>query len=317
MLRRLGNTDLDVSPVAMGCWPIAGMTSVNVNDEDSRRTLRAALDAGINFFDTAYGYGRNGESERLIAQALSNDRDRIVLATKGGMHWDEQGQRVLCARPETLRRECERSLQRLNTTHVDLLYLHAPDPDVPVAESAGALKALLDEGKTRAVGASNLDTEQLDQFAAECPLAAVQPPYNMLQREIEQDILPWCRRHDVAAVVYWPLMKGLLAGKLRRDHRFAAGDSRAKYPMFQGEQWQRNQDFVDRLREIAAAHQRTVAQLVVAWTIRREGITAALCGAKRAHQIEETAAAMQWQLDEETRAKVDQALREREAQEAS
>ncbi|QEG42375.1 aldo/keto reductase [Roseimaritima ulvae] len=310
-LRRLGQTDIEVSPVAMGCWPIAGMTSLDVNDADSLKTLRAAVDAGVNFFDTAYCYGPHGESERLIAQALGQDRQRIVLATKGGAHWNDQGERIIDGRPETLQRELEESLQRLSSTYVDLLYLHAPDPNVPIAESAGMLRRLLEAGKTRSVGVSNCNLQQVQAFAAECPLTAVQPHYNMLQREIEQDLLPWCQQHNVSTVIYWPLMKGLLAGKLPRDHVFAPGDGRAKYPMFQGEEWRKNQDFVDQLRSIAAGIDKTVAQLVVAWTIHQPGISVALCGAKRAYQIEETAGAMGWTLDAETLRRIDQALQQR------
>ncbi len=245
--RSLGPTGIPVSAVAMGCWPISGVSSLDVNEADSRATLQAALDHGVNFFDTAYFYGRDGESERLIARALGHRRDEIVIATKGGMHWDPQGQRVLDARPETLKRECDASLRRLGTDCVDLLYLHAPDPHTPLADSAGALRDLLAAGKTRSVGASNLTLEQMETFHAVCPLAACQPAYNLLQRQIEQDVLPWCRQHGVAVIVYWPLLKGLLAGQLPRDHVFQPGDGRAKYVMFQGDEWQKNQDFVDQL----------------------------------------------------------------------
>ncbi len=310
-MRQLGNTNIEISPVAMGCWPISGMTSLDVNETDSLKTLRAAVDAGINFFDTAYCYGRNGESERLIGKALSPDRDSIVIATKGGLHWDTAGSRVFDASPEALRRECDESLQRLGTDYVDLLYLHAPDPKLPVTESAAALKLLLESGKVRSVGVSNFNVDQLRAFHAVCPISAVQPAYNMLQREIETDIVPWCLEHQASIVVYWPLLKGLLAGKLTRDHQFGAGDGRPKYPMFQGEEWNKNHDFIDELRNIADGLRTTVAQLVVAWTVRQPGITAALCGAKRAYQIEETAGAMNLTLDDETSRLIDQALHRR------
>ena len=137
----------------------------------------------------------------------------MVIATKCGLHCTP-GRQTHDARPATLRRECEESLRRLETDRVELLYLHAPDKNVPVAESAGELKRLMDEGKTRAVGASNVSLAELEEFAAECPLGAFQPPYNMLMRQIENDTLPWCREHGVAVLVYWPLMKGLLAGKI-------------------------------------------------------------------------------------------------------
>jgi aryl-alcohol dehydrogenase-like predicted oxidoreductase len=309
--RRVGQTDLYVTPVALGCWPIAGMTSLDVNDADSLETIAACFDLGINFLDTAYCYGADGESERLIARALGNRRDEMVIATKCGMHWNSRGERVLDARPETLQRECEESLRRLRTDRVDLLYLHAPDPATPLGESAGTLRALLNAGKTRAIGVSNCTFSQLLEFQAVCPLSAVQPVYNMLQREIEHDFVPWCQSQGISVIVYWPLMKGLLAGKLARDHIFDPRDSRKKYPMFQGDEWEKNQDLVARLAGIAREANVTTAQLVVNWTIHQPGITAALCGAKRAAQIAETAQAMQWRLSAQQTAQIEAALAER------
>jgi aryl-alcohol dehydrogenase-like predicted oxidoreductase len=310
-LRPLGESGIQVSAVALGCWPISGMTSLDVNDDDSIRTVQAALDAGVNFLDTAYGYGANGESERLIGRALRGRRDEAVIATKCGLHWDERVQRVLDARPERIRREIDESLMRLETDRVELLYLHAPDGRTPLAETAGALREIVQSGKARAIGVSNFSVQQLEEFTAVCPIAAHQPPYNMLQRQIESDSLPWCRDRGIAVVVYWPLMKGLLAGQLARDHTFAAGDGRSKYPQFQGEEYRKNQDLVDRLREIAAEAGKSVAQVVVNWTIHQPGVTAALCGAKRDHQIVESAGAMGWRLSDEHLARIEAALRER------
>jgi len=306
--RSLGDSGLHVSAVAMGCWPIAGMTSLDVNEADSLATLQAALDHGVTFFDTAYCYGRDGESERLIGRGLGHRRDEIVIATKGGIHYDRQGKRLLDARPETLRRECDESLRRLGTDRVDLLYLHAPDPGTPLTDSAGALRDLMTAGKTRCVGVSNLTVEQLETFHAVCPIAAFQPPYNMLQRQIERDTLPWCRQHGVAVVVYWPLLKGLLAGQLPRNYVFPPRDGRAKYVMFQGEEWEQNQDFVDCLREIARDIGKTVAQVAINWTVHQGGITAALCGAKRPYQIIETAGSMGWRLDDPSLQRIGAAL---------
>jgi aryl-alcohol dehydrogenase-like predicted oxidoreductase len=287
------------------------MTSLDVNEADSLATLHAALDAGINFFDTAYAYGASGESERLIARALGRRRDEVVIATKAGIAWGAAGSRMIDGRPPTLRRHCEESLRRLKTDRVELLYLHAPDPSTPLAESAAALGQLQREGKTRLVGVSNFTLPQLEEFHAVCPLAAFQPPYNMLQRDIERDMLPWCCERVIAVCSYWPLMKGLLAGKLSRDHVFRPGDGRAKYPMFLGDEWQKNQDFLDELRLIAADIGKTTAQVVVNWTIHQPGITAALCGAKRSGQIRETAGAMGWALAPEQLARIDAALARR------
>jgi aryl-alcohol dehydrogenase-like predicted oxidoreductase len=309
--RPLANTGLQVSEIALGCWPIAGMTSPGTSDADGIATIQACFDLGVNHLDTAYMYGRWGESERLIARALGSRRDEMVIATKGGLHWDADGRQTHDARPDTLRRQCEESLRRLGTDRVELFYLHAPDQNVPVYESAGALKQLLDEGKTRAVGASNLSLAQLEEFAAECPLAAFQPPYNMLMRQIEQDTLPWCREHDVAVLVYWPLMKGLLAGKIARDYVFGANDSRHKYPMFLGTERQKNHDLVDQLAVIAQSMGRSVTELVLNWTTHQLGITAVLCGAKRPDQIRECVGASGWRLTSEQLAQIEQSLNDR------
>lgn len=308
--RPLGNTGLRISAVSLGSWPIAGLTSPGVTDADSLATIRSCFDLGINHLDTAYMYGRHGESERLIAQALGQRRKEIVLATKVGQHWDASDRQLCDASPAAVRRQCEESLRRLQTDEVELLYLHMPDPRTPIDESALALRRLMEEGKTRSIGVSNVTLAQMKAFAAVCPIVAYQPVYNMLQREIEADTIPWCQEHGVAVIVYWALLKGLLAGKLARDARFE-NDSRRKYPMFQGEEYQKNLDLVDRLRGIAAASGHTVAQLVVNWTIHRPGITSALCGAKRPEQLRETAPSSGWGLSPEQLAQIDAALAQR------
>jgi aryl-alcohol dehydrogenase-like predicted oxidoreductase len=308
--RQLGNTKIEVSSVALGCWPIAGVTTLGTNDADSIATIQKCFDVGINHLDTAHVYGPNGESEKLIRRALCNRRDEITIATKCGVHY-ENGVMVTDNRPDQLRTECDESLRRLGTDRVELLYLHAHDDKIPIAESAGGLRDLMDEGKTISVGASNCTVEQLEEFQAVCPLTAVQMPYNMLQRDIEKQTIPWCRERNIAVMIYWPLMKGLLAGKLPRDSELDQADSRRKYPMYQGDEWDKNQDFIDKLREVAAQAGRTVAQVVVNWTISQPGITTALCGAKRPAQIEETAGAMGWQLTSELRALIDAAIAKR------
>jgi len=305
--RPLGSSGLAISPIALGCWPIAGVTTLDTNETDSLATIRTCFELGINHLDTAYVYGPHGESETLIRRALGHRRGEMVIATKCGIHYQGAAQ-VVDGRPVALRREVDESLRRLGTDRVELLYLHAPDPSVPIEESAAALGQLQAAGKTRAVGASNCTLEQLQAFHAVTPLAAVQLPYNMLQRDIEVRIVPWCREHQIALTVYWPLMKGLLAGRLPREHQFDPRDNRRNYPMYQGDEWQRNQDFLERLREIAASSGHTVAQLVVNWTIHQPGITAALCGAKRPWQIEELAGAAGWTLTEDERSRVNSAI---------
>ena len=314
--RPLGNSGLSVSPVALGCWPIAGMTSLDVNDRDSQATIEAAIAAGINFLDTAYCYGSDGDSERLIGRtlrepAIQRQRDSLVIATKGGLHWGPQGERVFDGSPGTLHRECRESLRRLQIETIDLYYLHAPDPNTPVAESATAFAELKAAGLIRAAGVSNFTVQQLQEFNAVCPVAAVQPAYNMLQRQIETDLVPFCCERNIAVCIYWPLLKGLLAGKLPRDYQFRPGDGRPKYPMFNGQEWERNQDLLDELWAIAARNGKTVAQLVVQWTIAQPGITSALCGAKRPDQILESAAALENEITAAELAQIEAALARR------
>lgn len=305
--RSLGSSKLSVSPVALGCWPIAGVTTIDTNDADSIATIRACFDLGINHLDTAHVYGPNGESENLIRRALGSRRDEMVIATKCGIHF-EGGEMVTDGRPEQLRRECKESLRRLGTDRVELLYLHSPDKNVPIEESAGALRELMTSGKTRAVGLSNCSLEELQAFHAVCPVAVVQLPYNMLQRDIRQRTVPWCRSNNIGVTVYWPLMKGLLAGKLPRDRSFDPRDGRRNFSVFNEQDWPKNQEFLDRLRAAAALTDHTVAQLVINWTIHQPGITAALCGAKRPWQITESAGAMGWTLTDDQHALIAAAL---------
>lgn len=308
-LRKLGQTDLFVSPVAMGCWPIAGMTSLDVNEADSLKTLHAALESGINFLDTAHCYGADGNSERLVGKAIRDRRDQVVVATKGGIHWDQEQVRHYDGSPARIIQECELSLTRMGIDVIDLYYMHAPDPCVPVAESAIAFAKLLQSGKIRAVGASNFAVDQLEQFHAVCPLTAVQPPYNMLQTEIERDVLPWCLDRQISVVTYWPLMKGLLAGKIRRGHQFDPRDKRLTYDIFQGAKFEQAQRLLDLLDQIAAELDRSVAQVVVNWTYHRPGILSALCGAKRDWQIIETAGALGWCLSESQTRRINEFLK--------
>src|SRR4051812_2528933 len=234
--RPLGNTGLGVSPVALGCWPIAGVTTLNVNDADSIATVQKCFDLGINHLDTAHVYGPNGESENLIRRALAgaggvgSRRDEMVIATKCGIHY-ENGVMITDNRPDRLKLECDESLRRLGTDRVELLYLHAPDDKVPIADSAGALRKLMEQGKTRSVGVSNFTVEQMEEFHTVCPITATQMPYNMLQRDIENRTIPWSRKRNIAVMIYWPLMKGLPAGNLQRGEALEGRNNRRNYPM--------------------------------------------------------------------------------------
>ena len=310
--RAVGHSGIEVGPLGLGCWPLSGMTRSGITPDAAVATVAAALDAGIRHLDTAYCYGEAGESERAIAQAITGRRrDGFVIASKCGIHWEPGRKQCVDGRPEKIRREVEESLTRLGTDHVDLLYLHAPDPTIPIEASAGALSQLLTEGTTRAVGVSNVSLAQLERFASACPLSACQLHFNMLQREIETDILPWCRSHDVAMFVYWPLMKGLLAGRMSRDLVFPTSDSRHKYPMFTGEEFRRNLDFVDALRPVAVRLGCELPDLVLAWTAEQAGITCVLFGATSPEQVQVNARALACGLDDEARRAIATAIQNR------
>lgn len=310
--RPVGSSGIAVGPLGLGCWPLAGMTRSGITPAAAVATVAAALDAGIVHLDTAYCYGEAGESERAIAQALAGHRRAsAVIASKCGIHWEPGRKQCVDGRPERIRAEVDETLTRLDTDHVDLLYLHAPDPSIPIEDSAGTLAELLAAGKTRSVGVSNVSLAQLERFAAACPLSACQMHYNMLQREIEAEILPWCRDRGVAMFVYWPLMKGLLAGGMTRDLVFPTTDSRHKYPMFNGQEFQRNLDFVEALRPVANRLRCELPDLVLAWTAEQPGITCVLFGATSPEQVHTNARALCCELDDEARRTISAAIRAR------
>jgi aryl-alcohol dehydrogenase-like predicted oxidoreductase len=291
--RRLGQSDLEISTVALGCWPMAGITSGPMSDETAVAVIHAALDAGINHLDTAYVYGRSGESERRIAQALRGRRDAVVLGTKVGVYWGDDGNTRRTGRPDVLRRHFEASLRRLEVDHVDLLYLHAAATDTPIAETAGLFRQLQVEGKARVIGVSNLSLAQLEAFHSECRFEACQMRYSFLERGIEaDDVLPWCCQHQVGVVAYEPLAKGLLTGKFARETVFDPDDWRSRSPLVAPERWPMTLEKIEHLRPIADRLNSSLAQVAVGWAISQPGVTAALCGAKRPGQIRETAQAM-------------------------
>jgi aryl-alcohol dehydrogenase-like predicted oxidoreductase len=287
---------LYVSRIGLGCWPMSGISSLGVTDEQSVATIRAALDQGINFFDTAYSYGYDGRSDRVLSQALGQKRSLAIIAHKVGTHWDAQKQRVVDGRPETLLQHAQECLERLKTDYLDVMYLHCPDPKVPIEESAGAIKEICQRGWARYAAVSNVTLEQAAKFAAVCPVVAIQPYFNMFQQEAVKELQPFATNNSISMVCYWVLMKGLLSGHMNRDHVFDPEDRRLSYPNFQGQAWQDAQDVLDHLRRIANELDITVSQLVVAWSLSRPGVSVALLGAKRPEQITETAQSMYMKL---------------------
>lgn len=297
---------LMVSRIGFGCWPIAGVTTLGTTWKDSCDTLQRAHDLGINFFDTAYCYGFAGEADRLLRESLGGSAayEEIVIATKVGMHYTSDQQRIIDGRPETLRREIDHALERLGRQQVDVLYLHLPDPKVPIEQSAEVIAEAVKTGKARFAGVSNVDAQQLQQFRSVCEPTVLQLPHNMLQTDNTQ-LLSSARSGGIATAVYWVLMKGLLAGKMPRDHQLAEGDRRREYDIYNGDAWHQAQDLLDLLRTLAADLSVTVAQLVVAWTLARNEVSVCLCGAKRPEQIEETSAALELVLTPEVISAID------------
>ncbi|XZE20770.1 aldo/keto reductase [Pirellulaceae bacterium SH449] len=299
-----------VSRIAMGCWPIAGVTSLGVTEQASLATVHRAIDEGINFFDTAYSYGFDGESDRILRQVLSERGSEMVIAHKVGQSWDANRKRVVDARPETMIAHAKQCVARLDLDCVDLMYLHAPDPNVPIEESAQALTEIAKLGLARSLGVCNVTCEQAVQFAEHCNLAAIQIPFNMLQQTQHKAMRAFAQERGILLVCYWVYMKGLLAGKLRRNHQFAPQDKRLTYEIFQGEAWLRAQDLIDHLEQIAIAKSCSVSQLVVTWTLQQPGVDVVLLGAKTPDQIAESAGADRVLLDQDELAALDRAITE-------
>lgn len=302
---------LDLPGLALGCWPLAGMTRAGVTREAAVETVAAAIDHGITHLDTAYCYGENGESERAIAQAIKGRQNEVTIASKCGIHWQAGKKQTVDGHPDKIIQEVQESLDRLQLDRLDLLYLHTPDPNIPIQESAGALRRLLDEGTVRAVGLSNGNVEECRLFAETCPLSACQRHFNMLQQEIGPELLPYCQSKQMAMVTYWPLMKGLLTGKMERDHVFSQTDSRHKYPMFRGEEFQKNLDFVETIQSLATQQKMSLVSLVLAWTMAQKGITTVLFGATSAKQVAANAQALGCHLDDSIILSINEAIQQR------
>ena len=321
--RKLGETDIDVSVVTFGAWAIGGWLWGGQDEADAIDAIHTALDAGITSFDTAavYGFGR---SEELLGKVLAGRRDRVRIFTKYGLRWDRPGEGTLRfdtrdnegnpvsvmrnARPDSVIEECERSLKRLNTDYIDLYQCHWPDPTTPIEDTMGAIAKLIEQGKVRASGVSNYTVEQMERAHAVVPLAASQPPFSMVNRKAERDVIPWCIEHNVGVVPYSPLQRGLLTGKITEDYEFGEGDHRADNPYFRPENVRAVNAFLDQIEPIAERHNATLAQLVIAWTIARPGITSPLVGARNRKQARENAAAADIELSEKETSRINELL---------
>jgi aryl-alcohol dehydrogenase-like predicted oxidoreductase len=302
----LGRTGLEVSPIAFGTWQLGGDWGA-FDEPQAVAAIQHARELGINLFDTAQAYGF-GASERLLGRALREElarrRDDLVIATKGGLRMTDEGL-VRDSSPHWLRRGVEESLHALGVDHIDVYQLHWPDPDVPFADTAAALQALVDEGKIRHVGVSNFDAAQITEFARTRPVETLQPPYHLFRREIEADVLPYAQEHDVGVLVYGPLAHGLLTGSMQKDTRFAPDDWRAESPLFQGESFRRNLETVRELGRFARERGHTVSQLAIAWTLAHPAVHVAIVGSRHAAHIEESVAALEVELGDEDLAEIE------------
>jgi aryl-alcohol dehydrogenase-like predicted oxidoreductase len=316
--RKLGYSDLHLTTVGLGTWAIGGGGWVfgwgPQDDNDSIAAIRRALDLGINWIDTAAVYGL-GHSEEIVGQAIAGRRDEVIIATKCGRVWDESSTTPYGRlKAESVRREVEASLRRLNVEVIDLYQIHWPNPDQDIEDAWGVIADLIREGKVRYGGVSNFSVEQLKRVQTIHPVASLQPPYSMLRRGTEEDLLPYCATNDIGVVVYSPMQAGLLTGKFTKERVASLPDEdwRKQSSHFQEPELSANLSLVEKLRPIAERNGRTVAQLAVAWVLRRPEVTAAIVGARRPSQIEETAPAGGWTLSVEDIAEIDALLAERE-----
>jgi aryl-alcohol dehydrogenase-like predicted oxidoreductase len=305
-LRQLGKSEVKVTPVIFGAWAIGGWMWGGNDDRDAQDAVRASIDNGVNAIDTAAIYGM-GHSETLVGQAIKGRRDKVVIATKCGMIWwgdegfepweqlDNSGKPVTIrknSRPASIDYECEQSLKRLGIDVIDLYQIHRPDMTTPVDQAMNALEKLRKQGKVRAIGVSNFNLEWHKNAYAAVPFATSQPTYSLLQRGIEQDLVPFCIEHKVGIICYSPLERGLLTGAVGPDRKFNPGDHREKHHLFKVENRQRIADALAKIQPIADAHKASLAQIVIQWTVHQPGITAALVGARNAQQAEHNAKAL-------------------------
>jgi methylglyoxal reductase len=320
--RRLGRSDLELTPVVFGAWGIGGLMWGGSDEAEAVDAIRAALDAGINAVDTAASYGP-GRSEELVGRALRGRREGVVVATKCGLRWDEpvgaarletlgldgRPQRLYHdLRPVTVREECEGSLRRLGVETIDLYQIHRPDPVHGFEDALAEMLKLRDAGKIRWIGVSNFSVEQTQRAQDVAGIVSAQPAYSLLERGIEADLLPWCRGAGVGVIAYSPLARGLLSGKVGVDTVYPATDHRSSLPLFAPESRRRVLAGLEKVRPIAEAHGVSLANLAVAWAIGEPGVTAALVGARNAAQAAENARTVSVRLSDDERRAIAQAF---------
>jgi aryl-alcohol dehydrogenase-like predicted oxidoreductase len=297
--RELGTSGIQITPIITGTWQAGKSMWVGIEDADTIKALQAAFDAGITSVDTAEVYG-SGHSERVVAEALGDVRDRVVYMTKVFANHLKSDQ-VIAA--------CEGSLKNLKTDYIDLYQIHWPagafkSEVVPIAETMAALNQLKEQGKIRAIGVSNFNRDQLAEASQYGRIDSLQPPYNLFWRHLEADAMPYCVEHQISILAYSPLAQGLLTGRFGSDHTFPAEDVRAKNKLFQGENYARAQQALEKLRPIADHYQTSLGNLALAWLIAQRQ-TNAIVGVRHAEQAVENAKVTDLQLTPETLAEID------------
>ena len=309
-LAAIPGTSLEVSRVALGTWAIGGWMWGGTDEAESVSTIRAALEQGINVIDTAPAYGF-GRSEEIVGKAIAESglRSRVVIATKTGLEW-EHGKVFRNASRARIMREIEDSLRRLRTDYIDVYQVHWPDPLVTIEETAEAMLTLYCQDKIRAIGVSNFSIQQMERFRRVAPLHVLQPPYNLFERGIETDVLPYCRKNKIATFGYGALCRGLLSGRMRADTTFEGDDLRRTDPKFIEPRFAQYLAAVERLDRLA---QRRFGKRVIHLTIRwvlDQGITTALWGARHPGQLQAVDEVAGWSLDAPAKAEIDRILRE-------
>ena len=297
--RRLGD-DLEVSRIAFGAWAIGGLMWGGADEHDAEDAIRASLDAGVNWIDTAPAYGC-GRSEEIVGRAIAGRRG-VLVATKCGLRWDRDdgelrfevadpdgGRKRIYynLRPDSLREECEQSLRRLGVEAIDLYQIHWPHPPHPLEDAFAELVKLRDEGKVRHLGVTNFERDDLDTAFTHGAIVSAQSPYNLVDRRVERGVLPWCRENDVGFLAYSPMARGLLTGRVGTEREFSESDHRAANPAFAREHRDAVAKALDETRAIADGHSVSPGNLAVAWVLAQPGVTAALVGARDAAQAGE------------------------------
>jgi aryl-alcohol dehydrogenase-like predicted oxidoreductase len=301
--RQLGNSDLQITPLGVGAWAMGGagwaFSWGQQDDDESIGAIHAALDRGINWIDTAAVYGL-GHSEEVVAKALKGRSDKPYVFTKCERIWGEDRQIRKSLKRESILRECEDSLRRLQVDVIDLYQIHWPEPDEDIEEGWSTMAELQKQGKVRWIGVSNFNAQQLARAQAIAPITSLQPPYSIIQPEIESEVLPFCKEHNIGTIVYSPMKSGMLTGAMTRERieNMDPDDFRKRTPNFQEPLLTRNLNLVERLREIGARHGRTPGEVAIAWTLRRPEVTAAIVGMRSPQQVDGVIGAADFRLSE-------------------